>query len=144
MVEGTAVRQPVVLPRHEEREEEKTVSRQTSRNRQRASAVNMGYVAFLTFMAVMTVIMCVFYVRLKSTITSQLEENAVLESQLTTLTNENDALYENITNSVDLDHIREVAMGKFGMTYPTEDQVITYHVDDTGYVRQYQDVPSGG
>ena len=74
MVEGTAVRQPVVLPRHEEREEEKTVSRQTSRNRQRASAVNMGYVAFLTFMAVMTVIMCVFYVRLKSTITSQLEE----------------------------------------------------------------------
>ena len=119
------------------------VSERTMRNRSRALAFSRGYVVFLAVMAVMTVAMCVYYLQMKETVTSQLESNARLESRLTAVTSENDALYETITNSVDWDHVKDVAINKLGMTYATEDQVIWYNIGESGYVRQFRDVPTG-
>ena len=144
-LDGTAVRQPdYVLPEEEpEVQRRPAVSARTRRNRSRALAMSRGYVLFLTVMSILTVCMCVYYLRLLETVTSQLESNARLESQLRTLTSENDALYETITNSVDMELIRETAINELGMTYAGEDQIIRYHTDDSGYVRQYRDVPDG-
>lgn len=163
--EGTAVRQPAYDPYRREpskprrtrdgrragevrrlrenEEKQNQLSKKAIENRRRAMAMNRGYVLFLAAMAILTVAMCIYYLRLKETVTTQLEANAKLESQLMNLTNENDALLENITNSVDMERIKDVAMNKLGMTYATEDQIIWYNIEESGYVRQYRDVPDG-
>lgn len=118
------------------------VSARTRRNRAQALSMSKGYVVFLAFMAVIVVLMCVQYLQLKETVTTQLSSNEKLASQLTTLKSENDALYENITDSIDWDHVRDVAINKLGMKYATEDQVVWYNTESDGYVRQYEEVPT--
>ena len=151
-VSGSEALQPVIVPRREKREhvrrrEEvkapKKVSAQVRANRNRAQAMNRGFVIFLLLTSILSVAMCIHYLKLRSTLTSQIEANSKLESQLTTLKSENDALYENVTNNVDLNYIRDYAINNLGMKYATEDQVIWYNTEGSEYVRQYQDVPSG-
>ena len=54
---------------------------------------------------------------------------------------ENDAAYEKAAASVDLDEVKNIAIKKFGMIYANQGQIITYDVQDSDYVRQYDDVP---
>ncbi|MDO4804943.1 MAG: hypothetical protein Q4A32_09010 [Lachnospiraceae bacterium] len=108
--------------------------------RKRTDLLSRGYVLFLGIMCIVTVLMCIRYLRLKETITEQNKINQELRVDLKAAREENDALLESIENSVDMNHIREVAMNKFGMKYATEDQVIWYNGEDNGYVEQYRDV----
>lgn len=108
--------------------------------RRRFSALSRGYVFFLGIMCIVTVLMCIRYLKLKETITAQNIKNNELRIELKAAQEENDALYESIENSVDMNHIRDVAINKFGMKYATEDQVIWYNGEDNGYVEQYRDV----
>ena len=140
--DGSAARQVVVVPKRERVEAPATTVR-TRRNRAHALSVSRGYVVFLAMMTMMTVLMCVYYLQMRSTVTAQNEENARLESRLTRLQSENDALYENITNQIDWTHIRDVAVNELGMSYPTEEQVIWYNREAGSYVMQYQALPDG-
>ena len=110
-----------------------------------ASAVALGraYVLFLVFISLATVLMCVSFLRMKQTLTAQSDRNTVLASQLSALRAENDALYADIEGSVDLSQVREEAVTRYGMKYATEDQLVWYTAHDTGFVRQYRDVPEG-
>ncbi|MDO4477954.1 MAG: hypothetical protein Q4B73_02790 [Lachnospiraceae bacterium] len=142
-VDGTTARQAVAYPREEERRRKKRVSSQTRENRARALSMNRSFVVFLTVAAVVCVLMCVYYLQARALLTAQIDSNAKLESRLTKLQSENDALYETISNNVDLDHVRDVAINDLGMTYATEDQIIWYNTEGSGYMRQYQEVPTG-
>ena len=48
-------------------------------------------------------------------------------------------LYQAILN--DEEHVKDVAVNELGMGYATKNQVQTYSLDDSDYVRQYADVP---
>ena len=111
-----------------------------ARERRYLAVMSRGYVVFLAIMCIVTVLMCIRYLRLKETITRQVKQNNELRTKLTNTRAENDALLESIQNSVDMNHIREVAINEFGMKYATEDQVIWYNSEDNGYVEQYRDV----
>ncbi len=117
------------------------VSLKTARNRRKALAVSRGFVLFLAIMSCLTVLMCVQYLRLKETITAQTRVNNSLMSELNTLKSENDALLENVTNSIEWDHVKDVAINEMHMKYATEDEVVWYNTESSGYVRQYLDVP---
>ena len=114
---------------------------QLERNRSRATSTGKVYVVFLALISLATVFMCVYYLRLKATITAQVSMNEQLESRLHTLRSENDALYENVNNEVDWNYIKDVAIGELGMKYATEDQIVWYNTDDSSYIRQYVEVP---
>ena len=102
-----------------------------------------GYVLFLALVSIATLFMCVRFIQLRSTVTTQIKTLASMESELNQLTAENDALYTQTVNDVDLEHIKDVAMNQLGMNYATEDQIIWYSNNMTNsYVRQYQDVPA--
>ena len=102
-----------------------------------------GYVLFLALVSIATLFMCVRFIQLRSTVTTQIKTLASMESELNQLTAENDALYNQTVNDVDLEHIKDVAMNQLGMNYATEDQIIWYSNNMTNsYVRQYQDVPA--
>jgi hypothetical protein len=45
-------------------------------------------------------------------------------------------------NSVDMDHVKDVAMNELGMGYTKKSQIITYEMEDNDYVRQYSEIPT--
>jgi cell division protein FtsB len=118
-------------------------SRAVRRNRRRAASLNLVFVLFFSVVTLLTVGMCIYYLRIKNDITSQTKQNETLASELATLRSENDALLENVNNSIDWDYVRDTAVLKLGMSYATEDQIVWYNnSSDSSEVRQYRDVPS--
>lgn len=138
-VSGTAAYAPERMA--QDRVRIKEVSSEIQRNRAKALSVNLAFVIFLTIVSVAAVLMCVHYLQLKATLKAQITDNEKLESTLVNLRSENDALLENVNNTQDWNHIKDVAINELGMKYATEDQIVWYNIDDCSYVRQYSDVP---
>ena len=63
---------------------------------------------------------------------------ANLESELEELRNYNDAYENEVLNSVDLEEIKQKAIGKLGMKYPDAEHVQEYDANSKGYMRQYK------
>ena len=53
----------------------------------------------------------------------------------------NDALQVEINRKEDLDHIRDLAVNRYGMVQPGQDQIRYYKRVEQGYVRQYENIP---
>lgn len=142
--DGSAVRKLSSLPKEEEGAElpQRKVSRQTHRNRQRATQMSRGYVMFLAIVCVATVLVCVNFLQLKAQITTQSENIAALETKLSKLKADNDAYYNTVMASVSMDTVKEAALNRLGLKYPDESQVRYYDTKGNSYVRQYEDVPS--
>ncbi len=115
-------------------------SESTKANRARSLQMNIGYVTFLAVASILSVFVCVRYLRLQARYTSLQKEQTTLESTLSTLKLENDEEYNRIMNSVNLEEIREKAMNELGMVYAGAGQVITYQEPDSDYVKQYTDI----
>ena len=81
------------------------------------------------------------YLSLKSSVDRHLENVKVLETRLEALKTENDALEQSIDTSVDLNYVYQVAVGKLGMVYAGQDNVIRYDKTESQYVRQYEQIP---
>ncbi|NCB91380.1 MAG: hypothetical protein EOM40_02230 [Clostridia bacterium] len=137
--EGNTVRKIQAIP--QEVPERRPVSRTASKNRAKARRMSRGYVMFLALISTAALFMCVRYLQLKSVITTQTKEIAVIESDLSQLKADNDALYNSVLASVDLEYIKEVAMDQLGMDYPGEDQIYQFDTAGNSYVRQYRNIP---
>lgn len=147
---GNTVRQFEALPEypdyHKERKKRKEERRITEqkrrrrraarRNRERALRMSAGYVAFLSVCAGIVGIICAAYVNLQSDLIIRQKRMEVLESTISELKLENDAMYKRITTSVDLKTLKKKAK-KLGMKYPTQKQVIYYSIDKSDYMTQY-------
>ncbi|MFR3321210.1 MAG: hypothetical protein ACLTSZ_08740 [Lachnospiraceae bacterium] len=123
------------------RKENPSISASTRSNRERASQMNVRYVVFLTAAAVATVWMCVNYLQLKAQGTRLQKQVTALETSLDAAILQNDSDYNRIMAGVDMEHVKDVAVNELGMGYATKNQVQTYSLDDSDYVRQYADVP---
>ena len=137
-VNGNTVREldTPVRPQRRSREEIEQVQHRKSRrnaarrNRQRAMEMSPGYVMFLTAGVLVIAMAAVSFVNLQSQITSHMRNIANL-----------DARYKRVTTSVDLNHVKDVAINKLGMDYPKEDQVVYYTIENSNYMDQYSDIP---
>ena len=138
--DGNAARKLQAIP--QEIPEKKTVSHTAARNRAKAKRMSRGYVLFLAVVSVAALFMCVRYLQLKSELTTLTKKIAVTESQLSELKADNDALYNSVLASVDLENIKNVAMERLGMKYPDEDQIYKFDTAGNSYVRQYRNVPN--
>ncbi|WP_343247450.1 hypothetical protein [Diplocloster hominis] len=141
-IEGNTVRKLEVLPnRQETQAPRKKTGVSTLRNREKALHMNPGYVLFLSVATILVLATCVNYLKLQSTLAGQLNEISSLETQLNTLKAENDAEENRVTASVDLEHVKDVAMNELGMVYATQDQVRLYDDKSSDYVKQYEELP---
>ena len=104
--------------------------------------VNVLYMIFLAAASCMVLWSCVNYLQLQAETTSRVKHIASLETELEDLRKENDDNYTRIMTSVDLDHIREVAINELGMVYAEPNQVILYDGGTDDYVRQKGSIPS--
>lgn len=119
----------------------RTVSLKAQKNREKAMSMNRGFVIFIAVVSAAVLFSCIHYLRLKADYTSRIREVASLESELAQLKEDNDAYYSQVNSAIDLDKIRKIAIGRLGMKYPSEDQMMTYTTEGGSYVRQYQDIP---
>ncbi|MBO5239247.1 MAG: hypothetical protein J6B50_10825 [Lachnospiraceae bacterium] len=145
--EGTAARK-VVQPeyiRPERRQEELpeyAKVRKAKTQKGLKVAMNPAFAVFLAFSVLATLTACTMMLSMQAKVTNQSDTISMLQSEIETLTDENN-VYENRLNSnVNLEQIRETAINQLGMVYPTEGQVVYYNLTEADYVRQYQDVPS--
>lgn len=118
------------------------VSDTTKKNRERVQKMSLGYVLVLTAALAIMGVMLVFYIGLQSQVKSTTKTISKLESQLNDLKNSNDETENRIKSDVDLEKIKEIAMGQLGMIYAQEGQVETFLSEDSDYVRQLEKIPA--
>lgn len=141
-IEGNTVRRLEAMP---DRQEEST--RYTSPRRQEAvqvkalSGINITSLLILTVAIVATLFLCVDYLKVQTDINRMDKKIASKQEELIKLTKNNDAAYEAIDASCNLDEIYHVAVEELGMVYPNDNKVIKYQGNETDYVRQYEDIP---
>jgi cell division protein FtsL len=148
-VNGNTVREldtPVRRDRRTRREIEEAKRRKNRRNaarrnRQRAMEMSRGYVVFLTVCVLITAGVAGLFVHEQAQMSARMRAVANLQSQVIDLQADNDARYKNLSSSVDLNHVKDVAINELGMQYPTEDQVIYYSIDNSNFMDQYRDIP---
>lgn len=117
------------------------ISRQTRKNRERATLMNLGTVCFLLLSLCVSGVILYRYLGLQAANTAAADEIAAMESQLNTLKLDNDEEYSRIMSSVNLEEIKTRAIEELGMQYAQEGQVITVQSVKDDYVRQYQEMP---
>lgn len=141
-VDGTAVRRldEQETEEHQRKRARHRVSRKTLENRKRAMSFGIGYIFFLTAVCIASVYFCIHYLQLRSALINQNETIASMQSTLSQLTEDNDALYRSTMASVSMDDVRQTALSKLGLHYATESQISYYNADDESYVRQYTDI----
>lgn len=148
-VYGNTVRQAEVAPERRRRYEEEIkrdhkVSPQVRKNRKRALKMNPAYLAFLIFATTVAVVACIWYLQLRAEVSARSENIATMQQELMELKEENTARYNSVVDSVNLEEVRERAIGELGMVYANSDQIITYQNPEKDYVKQYNDIPKEG
>ena len=80
------------------------------------------------------------YIRLQSEITLTVKHIANLESEVNNLRLSNEEEYNRAISSVDLEKIRQVAIGELGMRYAKEGQIINVSGEGSDYMRQLSQI----
>ena len=104
--------------------------------------MNRGYVMFLSMAVLLTCLSCVAYIKLQSDLTERMSRISRLESQVTDITTDNAATRKRIETSVDLNHVKDIAVNQLGMVYASSDQIMYYEIANDDYMNQYSDIPS--
>lgn len=124
--------------RQQKANRKRTSAATISRNRQNATQMQRGFVVFLMIASIAVLFSCIHYLQLKSELTYKMQTVANLESELEELRNYNDAYENEVLNSVDLEEIKQKAIGKLWMKYPDAEHVQEYDANSKGYMRQYK------
>ena len=131
---------PEYTPEQQVLRQNKVLSREARRNRAKANNMNRNFAIFLAALGIVIVMFSINYLRLKTECTSKRSQLASLESQLAELKEDNDAYESQVTSNIDLERIRKIAIGRLGMSYPSNQQTETYTTEGGSYLSHYQDV----
>ena len=123
------------------RQPKEQLSNTARKNREKARHMSLGYVFFLSCAVVAAGFILTIYIGLQSDITNSIKNISRLESQLNSLKLDNDEEYSRITNSVDLEEVKRVAIQELGMKYAEEGQIVTITGGGSDYMRQVADIP---
>lgn len=119
-----------------ETEPRRSISNEARKNREKASHMNLGYVAFLVAALCLTGFVLVNYLQIQSQVTRKAEVIASMERELNNLKLSNDEEYNRIESSINLEEIKRIAIGELGMVYAKEGQIETYTNEGNDYLRR--------
>lgn len=111
----------------------------TRHNRDKAKHMNIGYVVFLTFALLLCAVILINYIHLQASVILHINEITRLETELNTLKRSNDEEKNRLESNIDLDYIRQIAIGELGMVYANEDQIILYKTQMHDSMRKNND-----
>lgn len=141
---NSALRHSTAVPerRHVQPQYKPRVTKETRRNRQRAYAIDRGYLFVLGLAMLATLFMCVSYLSVQATVTHQKKQIAIASKELSTLVDENNATLERLNSKLNLNYVYNVATKKLGMVHAGESQIIYYDSSSPDYLRQYKEIPA--
>lgn len=122
----------------------KTSGTQADRNRSRALHIGRGYVIFLALSATVALAACVHYLQIRSEVSMRSAHVTTLQTQVSTLQEENTARQDAIVNSVNLEDVRKTAMEKLNMVYASDEQIVKYKDPLGNHITQYSMIPESG
>lgn len=142
-VYGNTVTKPAYEPERRVKEPRRRTSYQVRKNRKKALQMSPGYVLFLATAALIALLVCVGYIKMQASVTSQSKQVTALQEELAQMREENNTRYNAVMDTVNLEEVRERAL-KMGMVYASQDQIITYKSPSADYVKQYESIPEDG
>ncbi len=131
-------RRPERTPEQERQLNQRKAAAQ--RNRQRSMAMNGRYVLFLSAVTLLCAVVAGLFVMMQADVTANMRNIASLEAQISELKISNDATEKRLETTINLEEIKTDALA-LGMTYPAEDQIVTYSVEHTDYMNQFSAIP---
>lgn len=137
---GNTARQTRTAPVPERRQVR--IVEPSRRNQSKTQKMGLGYVLFMSVALAFIGGMLVFYIGLQSEVKSTVKTISQKESQLNDLRNSNDEMESRVKSNIDLEEVKEIAMGQLGMIYAKEGQIETFLSEDSDYVRQLQEIPT--
>lgn len=139
-VEGNVARKPERNQRIPHNDPRKKVIENTQKDTDSTIGMNLGYMLFLVMAMVFSAMIIISSIRIQSEITLCVGSIANLESELNTLKITNDEEYNRAVSSVDLEEVRNIAIGELGMRYAKEGQIINVSGEGSDYVRQLAEI----
>ena len=117
------------------------LSKHARKNREKAARLNFKFVLFIAACLAICSSLLYGYITLNVSNTAALEEISTLEKQLNNMKLDNDEQYSRIMSDIDMAYVKESAMGRLGMQYAEEGQIIEVQGSGDDYVRQYAQLP---
>lgn len=161
-LDGSTARQLYALPDYEEDEEyyppqqpvrERREERQGERRRRSEPRpeprVRVRKVRNIDFKHMLVIIMAISalvfssyrYLEAQSELTQINKEINAMENSISSLQDKNDAVRSALSIPYDPDYIFAAAVSRLGMVYPDKNRVLEYERSESGYVRQYGEIP---
>lgn len=104
----------------------------------------IDFAALVTLVAAVgvTIFVMLQYLSVSARIVELDKAISSLTTQYEALRDSNENKLAEIADEVDLNEVYEIAVGRLGMVYPKDNQIITYQYEGEGYVRQYAAIPT--
>ena len=113
------------------------------RKRERALDFDWKYTVILTVAAFVLMASAIFYIKGTITLHNLSGQITELKGEKTKLMGKQTALKSEIDKATNLDEIREYAVKKLNLVYPSGDKIIYYKDNNDDYIRQYESVHAG-
>ena len=143
-IDGNTVRElePYVIPEQVERQRIRQQQRraEVSRNRQRQLVIDAGYMLFLTVAVVVTLLVCINFLRLKADVQSATGRLTAAKEEVMDLKAKNDAAYNKALTSVNLEEIRKIATTELGMVPAKKEQIVRFDSNQDDYMTGHRSV----
>ena len=140
-VEGNTARvvktQVIDLTERRKKEQQKASGFRCARVR----SIGPGYAAVFFAACLITLFICLNYIRVYSSITAHQRRIDALQTEIQTLHNENVAAQTDLELKTDLSYVALAAKRDLHMVVPNEDQLMYYDRSEQEYVRQREDLP---
>lgn len=108
----------------------------------KALSISGTSVFIMGLISLACILMCVVYLNIQSKISESRANISTLKTQISVVQSQNDALNYSINSYIDTDYIYKTAKKELGMKQAGEEQIVTYHSSDSGYMVQYGDIPT--
>lgn len=143
-IEGNTVRKLNAVPdirREEQLQEIPSRRRQVHHQPRALQGISFASLLVLSVAIAATLYVCVTYLKLQSQVHQMDKTILSMEENIQTLSNENDAAFEQLDKPIDLGYVYKIAVEELGMVYPNNNTVISYKSAEDNYVRQFKDIP---
>ena len=142
-IDGNTVRQmdAFTIPAQRDRERREQIRRKAKiRSNQQRQLLDAGFVLFLTVAVIAITAVCINFIRLKSNVETVTNQLTSVKEEVLDLRTKNDAAYNKVLTSIDLNEIRRIATENYGMVPAGKDQIITFKSNEDDYMTQYKAV----
>ena len=142
-VYGSTARKLETAPLREEYQNKSLRNEHEERHRKNHQMQSIDVFSLLFMIAAVgiTLYFCISYIELQHNITTMSKEIAIKESEINDLRNQNDAAYNRIDTSVDLNYVYDVAVNELGMVHVDQKRIMKYSDVKSDFVRQYSEIP---